>query len=444
MKKILVLGAGRVARPCVAYLQKRSAYEITIVDTDPRNLERVAGADVNTRTVLGNALEKVSELIKDTDLVISLLPASLQPGIARKCIAEGRPMVNAGYVNAEMQGLHSEAVSAGVLLLCEMGLDPGIDHMSAMKTIDGIHGQGGKVLEFRSICGALPAPASNTNPLGYKLSWSPADLIGACVRPSRYLMDSEIVDLPGNRNLRDYRLKDLGSIGWLEEYPNMDSLPYIERYGIPEARTVYRGTLRYIGWCDLVNRLVDLGYFDEKPSEVKGMSYSDVLCRLASCKPVRGKDLSAVLSGKTGVPADSAVLKKMEWLGLFSDEIVPFETASPRDILAGLFSKRLQWLPGEQDIVVLRHEYLASFPEEGSLKLYKATLVDYGESDGETSIAKTTGLPVAIGADMILCGKIGEFTGVHIPVMPALYEEALEELERNGISFEETVEDAAS
>ncbi len=444
MKKILVLGAGRVARPCVAYLQKNSVYEITIVDTDPHNLERVAGTDVNTRTILGNALEKAAELIQVSDLVISLLPASLQPGIARLCIAAGRPMVNAGYVSAEMQGLHSEAVSAGVLLLCEMGLDPGIDHMSAMKTIDEIHGQGGKVLEFRSICGALPAPASNTNPLGYKLSWSPADLIGACVRPARYLMDSEPVDLPGDRTLRDYRLKDLGSIGWLEEYPNMDSLPYVERYGIPEARTVYRGTLRYIGWCDLVNRLVDLGYFDERPLEVKGMSYSDVVCRLASCKPVKRKGLAAMLSEKMGVPVDSAVLKKMEWLGLFSDEIVPFETASPRDILAGLFSERLLWHPGEQDIVILRHEYLASFPSEGSLKLYTSTLVDYGDSDGETSISKTTGLPVGIGADMILRGKLEEFMGVHIPVMPAIYEEALEELERNGISFEETVEDAVS
>jgi len=444
LKKILVLGAGRVARPCVAYLQQRSGYSLTIVDTDPENLKRVAGGDRNTVTVEGNALERAGGLIPDCDLVISLLPASLQPEIARQCIAAGKPMINAGYVSTEMQAFHAEAESAGVLILCEMGLDPGIDHMSAMKTIDEIHGQGGKVVEFRSICGALPAPVSNTNPLGYKLSWSPADLIGACVRPARYLMDSKIADLPGDRTLQDYRLKHLGALGWFEEYPNMDALPYVERYRIPEAGTVYRGTIRYIGWCDLINRLVDLGYFDRQKIDVKGMSYLDFTCRLASCKTPKHDDFPAVMSGVIGVPPDSVLIKKMEWLGLFSQDPVPFDTASPRDILAGLFSERLFWQPGEQDIVILRHEYLASFPEKNSLRRYIATLVDYGESDGETSIARTTGLPVGIGADMILRGKLREFAGVHIPVMPEVYDEALEELERNGISFEETVEDTAS
>ena len=444
MKKILVLGAGRVARPCVAYLQRSCEYSITIVDTCLENLEKVAGNDKNTQIVKGNALDEARHLIRDADLVISLLPASLQPEIARLCIDQGKDYVNAGYATPEMKQLDAEAASAGVLLLCEMGLDPGIDHMSAKRTIDTIHREGGKVLSFRSLCGALPVPESNNNPLGYKLSWSPADLIGACVRPARYLEGKNVVDLPGHFTLKDYRLKNLGSLGWFEEYPNMDSTPYVDLYGIPEAETVYRGTIRYIGWCDLVNRLVDLGYFDNRKIDIGAVSYADMTCRLACCNPEAGKDIAEVLSVKMGVPSDSVVIKKMEWLGLLSEEMIPEGVNSARDVLASLFSRHLVWSPGERDIVILQHEYIASFERDNSLKRYISTLVDLGNIEGVTSIAKTTGLPVGIGADMILKGTFKGLTGIHIPVMPEVYEEVLKELERNGISFVETTEEVVS
>ncbi len=436
MKEILVFGAGRVAKPCVDYLLRNSGNHVTIVDMDTDNVERVTAGRTGITGLVRNAVEEAPSLIAQVrpQVVINLLPAAFMAPIAEHCIEAGVHCVNPSYIKEDMRTLDARARDAGVLLLCELGLDPGIDHMSAARTIRGIHEQGGRIQSFWSCCGALPSLKDNTNPFGYKLSWAPAGLIGASKREARIMKEGQVVVRPAGETFRFPSLVEIEGLGWFEEYANADSLPYVDLYGMPEVRDVYRGTLRYPGWSETIRKMLDIGLFDQDEMELAGLTFADFTRRLIGASA--GESLEKALAAYLNLEPYAAVLMRLRWLGLLDETPIPMECGSPRDVISHLYFNRLVFSEGEQDLVVMEHRYVASLPGQQAPKLYKSTLIDYGVPGGETSIARTTGIPPAIGATLILEGGLS-LAGVHAPVLPEIYEPALKLLEAEGIAFAE-------
>jgi saccharopine dehydrogenase-like NADP-dependent oxidoreductase len=440
LKKVLVFGAGRVARPCVQYLLKDPEIEVVLADALQDNLDRVLAGLLRGRGVRADASAAGEILDREKpDLAICLLPPAFMVPVARLCVERRIPMVDPSYVKEEMRALDGPAREARVPLLCELGLDPGIDHLSAARTIRRIHRMGGKVESFWSVCGALPAPESNDNPFGYKLSWAPASLVGASKREARILEDGKILVRPAGETFRHVGLTDVAGIGWLEHYANADSLPYVDLYDMPEVRNVYRGTLRYLGWSETIRAMLDLKLFEEDPLDFRGRTYGELLRELAG-----GEGNAAAAAGRfLGLPPHSAILKRMEWLGLFDETPIALERGSLRELVSDLYLKKLDFRPGETDLVIMRHRYEALFPATGKRFRFVSTLVDRGVvgSPEDTSIARTTGLPPAMGARLILSGGLKGRCGVIVPTLPEIYGPILSALEREGIRFDEREEE---
>jgi saccharopine dehydrogenase-like NADP-dependent oxidoreductase len=331
-----------------------------------------------------------------------------------------------------MKKLDSGARQAGITILNEVGLDPGIDHMEAMRVIHEIHERGGKLQSFISFCGGLPAPEANTNPFGYKFSWSPLGVLLAGKNSAEYLLGGKKVFIPSEKLFESYSLRTIEGLGVFEGYPNRNSLPYIKLYGVPEAKTMLRGTLRNGGWCETVRVMVRLGVLDQEEKDWAGLTFADFLRKVLK---TRAKDLKKTISDRFGVAPGLAIFRRLEWLGLFSDEPLPLQKGSALDIIAARMTAKLAYGEGERDMIILQHEFIASYPQAGKGKI-TSTLVDYGIPHGDSSMARTVGLPAAIATKLILEGKIKE-TGVHIPVLPDIYRPILDELKTHNIVFKE-------
>ncbi len=436
MKKVLVLGAGLVAGPLVRYLLGQEGFEVTVASRTLKKAERlIGGAENGVALKLDVHDEKtLGDLISGCDLAVSLLPYVYHPLVARLCVERGKPMVTTSYVKDEMRALDGAARDAGVILLNEIGVDPGIDHMSAMEVINRVRDKGGKLVSFSSYCGGLPAPEANDNPFGYKFSWSPRGVLLAGKNSARYLKDGEIVEIPGEDLFAHHWPVEIEGFGTLEGYPNRDCLPYIDTYGIHGVEGMFRGTLRYPGWCEAMRNIAKLGLLDETETDLSGLTFAGFMGRLIGRDgPASPADVAAFL----GIPTDSPVIEKLEWLGLFSDEPLPADVRSPLDVLAGVMLPKMQYAPGERDMLVMQHEFIVQYPDRR--EKITATLVDYGIPNGDSSMSRLVGLPAAIGAKLVLTGEI-KLTGVQIPVVPEIYKPVLEELGSMGVKFSEKKE----
>jgi len=439
MKRVLVFGAGRVARPCVQYLLKHEGIAVTVVDLSGENLERVAENHPWCTTVEADAGKESASLVASVkpDLVMNLLPPAFMATVARQCLEAGVHLVHPAYLDAETVAMDGQARAAGLTFLAELGLDPGIDHMSAARTVRHIRQQGGKVESFSSVCGALPSAEANTNPWGYKLSWAPASLIGASKRDARVMLDGTMHEWPAGKTYEHVHLEETPGLGWFEVYANADSLPYLDCYGIPEARTIYRGTIRYVGWCETIVAMNALRLVETEEQDFTGMTFRGFMARQAGeADPAKAEE---AVCKKLGIGRHSAVFERFAWLGLFEDRPLPFTHGSARDVISSLFGEKLVYSEGERDLVILKDETVAFYPESGRRLRHTSTLVDFGIRCGDTSIARTTGLPPAIAARFILEGRI-RTTGVLTPVLPEIYDSVLAELEKEGIVLEEKEE----
>lgn len=439
MKNVLVLGAGRIARPCVAYLAKLVDTVIHVADVSEENLKRTVSGISGINTLVRDAGVEASDLLDEIrpDVLLNLLPPSFMTPVAKECLKHRIPLVHPAYLDAETRAMSKDVEAAGIPFVTELGLDPGIDHMSAARTISRIHAAGGEVESFRSICGAIPSAEANTNPWGYKLSWAPASLIGASKRDARVMLDKTTYDWPSGETYEHVFLKEIDGLGWFEIYANADSLPYINTYDIPEAKSIYRGTIRYPGWCETICKMNALGLFEETSLDLSGLTFRSFMAMISGFPDT--KDLESSLCAKLGLEPYSTVMLRFRWLGLLDEKPLPFAKGSPRDIVSCLFGEKLVYSEGERDLVILEDEYIVRFPSTGTRKRFISTLIDYGVPGGDSSIARTTGLPPAIAARFILDGKI-RTPGVHIPVLPEIYDPVLAELELSGICLKESEE----
>ncbi|NQV02336.1 MAG: saccharopine dehydrogenase NADP-binding domain-containing protein, partial [Bacteroidia bacterium] len=280
MKKVLVLGSGLVARPIIRYLLKKN-FQVTVASNTPDRAFEMIDGDPHGEVINWDASEEVrlDSMIAAHDITVSLLPYGFHVGVATLCLKYHKSMVTTSYVKPEMKALDAAAREAGVILLNELGLDPGIDHMSAMRIIDHIHDHEGAVLEFYSFCGALPAPEAADNPFKYKFSWSPKGVLMAGNNDGVYLRHGKVVTVPTENLFKNPLTVNCPRIGPLDVYPNRDSLSYIDIYGIPETQTIYRGTFRFPGWCEILDEMKRIDLFSYDPIDMTGMTYADLLSR---------------------------------------------------------------------------------------------------------------------------------------------------------------------
>jgi saccharopine dehydrogenase (NADP+, L-glutamate forming) len=439
MKKILILGAGLVARPLVRYLLDQPDFEVEVasrtvskavklIDNHPQG----KASELNLKNEEG-----LKDEISKADLVISMVPYTFHPKVAKYCIDFKKHMVTTSYVSEVMKNLDAEAKNAGILILNEVGLDPGIDHMEAMRIIHEVEEKGGEILGFTSYCGGLPAPEANTNPFGYKFSWSPTGVLLAGKNSAQYLKDGQQIFIPPQDLFDNYQMINIEGLGEFEGYPNRNSLPYIELYGIKSTKTMLRGTLRNKGWCSTLKKIADLGLLEEEEKDWTGLTYKDFIRKLMN-DPAE-QDIKKALGAHLNIEEDSDVIQRFEWLGLLSDDSLPIEKDSPLNILGAKMLEKLQYEEKERDMIILQHQFIASYPGDKKEKI-TSTLIDFGIPDGDSSMARTVGLPAAISTRLILEGKIDE-TGVHIPVTPEIYMPLLQELKEMDIAFKETKEE---
>lgn len=440
--EVLVLGAGLVAGPAVEYLSRVPSTNVTVVSAlagEATNLVKAVGR-TNVQAVTLDAVkdfDQIVERIKKSTVVVSLLPATMHVPTARACIEAKVPLVNASYVSPEMKSLHEEAMEAGVPILCEMGLDPGMDHMSAMKVIDEVQGRGGQVVTFSSICGGLPAPEAANNPLAYKFSWSPRGVLTASGNPAKYLRDGKVIEVAGPDLLKsaepEYFLPSLA----LEALPNRDSLPYAAIYGIDDADSVFRGTLRYRGFSDVMYGFRALGLLEDtaRPQVTEWNALMEELY------PGGKATVRARLDGSSlSEEAKDRTIACLQWLGVWGRAPLASRD-SIIDTFCALLEDKLPFAQGERDMVLMHHTFGVKFPGD-ELITETSTLVAYGDETegGDTIMARTVGLTVGIGAQLFLNKSIKR-AGILLPTTPDIYTPGLEMLEREGIRFvEETLD----
>jgi saccharopine dehydrogenase-like NADP-dependent oxidoreductase len=430
MQKVLILGAGMVVKPIVTYLLEKNYY-VTVATRTKSKAENMIDGHPNGNPVEWT-VDKAAELdkmITEHDLTVSLLPWVHHIMVAEKCIAHKKNMVTTSYVKPEMKALHNKAIEAGIIILNELGLDPGIDHMGAMRIIDHVHNKGGKIEEFYSICGALPAPEAADNPFRYKFSWSPKGVVMAGNNDGKYLRYGKVVEVPTEDLFKNPLSVDFPEVGKLEIYPNRDSLPYIELYGIPETQTMMRGTFRHPGWCESIDAMKAMKLITSDTYDFTGKTYADMVAMLIG--EMNSENIKQKVADYLGISVDAHAIKAMEWLGLFNEEQMNRQKDTPFEITSDLMIKKMELGCEERDMVAMQHVFLASYPD-GNKEVIKSTMLDFGTLATDTAVARTVALPAAVGVEMILSGDIQE-KGVHIPVIPGIYNPILDKLEEMDI-----------
>ncbi len=435
MKRVLVLGAGLVSRPLVHYLTGQVDYEVTVASRTVSKAEALVAGRERGKAIALNVkdLAALEKLISEHDIAVSLLPATEHVKVANLCLKHGKHMSTTSYIGAEMKALDAQAKAAGLSFLNECGVDPGTDHMSAMRLTHDAESKGGKLVSFRSYCGGLPAPEANTNPIGYKFSWAPRGVLVAATNPGRFMKDGDIVEVPGDELFAAPETVVVEGAGSFEGYPNRDSLPYIEMYGLEDVKTMFRGTLRNVGHCESWYHWVKLGMFDQElRSDLEGLTYRGFMQGFVG----GADDVKAAVAQRMGVAEDAPAIKKLEWLGFFEDQPITITEGGNVDILAARMLEKCPLEEGERDMIVMQHEFVFEYPDRTEKAI--SSLVDYGIPGGDSSMARTVSLPVAIATRMILDGEITE-RGVIAPVLPDVYNPILDELESMDITFVERV-----
>jgi saccharopine dehydrogenase-like NADP-dependent oxidoreductase len=499
MKHILLFGAGKSATVLIDYLKELSTthnYTVTIADGHADTLHQKVGDHPNVTAVhthVENEFER-HQLIRKADVVISLLPPSLHYLVALDCLEFGKHLLTASYVDEKIKALEHEIKNKNLLFLCEMGLDPGIDHMTAMELIDRIHLLGGKITSFKSHCGGLISPESDTNPWHYKISWNPRNVVMAGKDGAKFKVRNEKITLPYEELFDSTNLVDVPGLMVLSYYANRDSLSYIPVYHLEEAETFIRTTLRHPDFCFGWKNIIDLKLTDEETMyDTTNLSVADFFkqhfekygfsewlndmlhTRLSYAKDLMQNLLQLIETEQElkeeGEQTDETImlvnekgeldsvevedvkdkaaaalaikmheanlsLKQLFFLGLDSDEPLNIGHCTAAQILQSILEKKLALLPGDKDMIVMMHE--VQYELDGLMNEVRSTMIVTGEDNIHTAMAKTVGLPLGIAAKLILQGKIKE-TGLHIPTLSSIYIPVLLELEKHGISFTETI-----
>ena len=439
MRKILLIGAGKSTSALIKYLKEKSNEEklqLIIGDLSLANAEKFAGDHPNTKAIELDIFkaDQRQEAIKNADIVISMLPARFHIEVAKDCVNFNKNLVTASYVSDEMQALDEEVKQKGLTFMNEIGVDPGIDHMSAMQVIDRIRAKGGKMLLFESFTGGLVAPESDTNLWNYKFTWNPRNVVLAGQGTAQYIKQGKYKYIPYAKLFERTEKMSILDAGEFEGYANRDSLSYRKAYGLEKIPTLFRGTLRRKGFCKSWNMFVQLGMTEDTyvVENTENMTYREFTNLFF---PFNNKcTVEQKFCDYLNISVDSVEFKKVKWLGIFIDKKVGIIDATPAKILQKILEEKWSLEPKDKDMIVMQHQF--EYLQNGELKKLNSSLLVFGEDTRYTAMAKTVGLPVAIATKLILNGAI-QSTGVKIPTAKDVYVPVLVELKEHGINFVE-------
>lgn len=440
-RKVLIVGAGRSASSLIKYLSDKSTEEnlqIVLADIDKKAALRLAGdaphIDIEILDILDEP--KRSTLIAHSDLVISMLPARFHLEVAHDCLKHNKNMVTASYVTPELKALDEQVKAKGLVWMNEIGLDPGIDHMSAMQVINRIHDKGGKMLLFESFTGGLVAPESDTNKWNYKFTWNPRNVVLAGQGGvAKFIQEGQYKYIPYQKLFRRSEILKIGSYGNFEAYTNRDSLKYQKIYGLEDALTLYRGTIRRIGFSRAWNIFVQLGMTDDsyQMEHTEDMSYRDFTNAFLPYRPYDTVELK--LRSYLHIEQDDILWEKLQELELCNpNKKIGIKNATPAQALQKILMDKWMLQPNDKDMIVMLHKF--GYELNGEKKQIESHLVVIGDDQTYTAMAKTVGLPVAIVSLKILNGEITT-PGVQLPITKEVYEPILKELEEYGVRFKE-------
>lgn len=440
MRKILVIGAGRSTSSLIQYLLFNAENEnwfVTIADQSKELAMKAANNHEKARAIAFdvNNDEERNRLVDENNLIISMLPAHMHIAVAKDCIRLKKHMVTASYVSKEMKALKQEAIDAGVIIMNEIGVDPGIDHLSAMRLIDEIRENGGELEAFETFTGGLVAPESDNNPWNYKFTWNPRNVVLAGQGTVKFIQNRKYKYIPYHKLFRRTEIIDIDGHGKFEGYANRDSLQYREIYGLKDIPTMYRGTLRKPGFCRAWDVFVQLGATDD--SYVMEGSENMTNREFINSFLAYNESDSVELKFKHYLNIrqdDVDLFDKFVWLGIFENTKIGLKDATPAQILQHILEQKLSLSPNDKDMIVMWHRFL--FKQDGNFKEIHSSMVVKGDDQIYTAMAKTVGLPVAIATKMILNDVI-KTPGVHVPISKEIYEPILSELENYGVHFQE-------
>jgi len=441
MRNILIIGAGRSASSLIKYLLTKSDSEnlqITIADLSLELAQKKTNNHPNAIPIQLDIIniEQRQKEIQKADIVISMLPAHLHVEIAEDCIAFKKNMVTASYISTKMQELDAQAKENGLIFMNEIGLDPGIDHMSAMKVIDEIREKGGKMIQFESFCGGLVAPEDDTNLWNYKFSWNPRNVVLAGQGGvSKFIQEGKYKYIPYTKLFRRTEFLEVEGYGRFEGYANRDSLKYRSIYGLDDILTMYRGTLRRVGYSKAWDMLVQLGMTDDSYTmeNSENMTYRDFTNSFLAYHPTDSVELK--LRHYLKIDQDDVIWDKFMELDLFDASTkVNIKNATPAQILEKILAEKWALQLEDKDMIVMYHKF--GYELDGKERQIDSTMVCLGDDQTYTAMAKTVGLPVAIATLQILNGNI-KTPGVQIPIKKEVYLPLLKELESFGVVFNE-------
>lgn len=444
-KRILLIGAGRSATVLISYLIQQAEvmdWFITIGDLNPELAASKIPPTKRAKAVFFDVSnhDLRRKLIAENDVVVSMLPAHMHVSVAKDCVELKKNMATASYISDEMKQLHEVAMAGGITIINELGLDPGIDHLSAMEILDNLREEGAHIEEFESYCGGLIAPESDNNPWGYKFSWAPRNVVLAGQgSAAKYLEKGNYKYLPYQRLFKNSKRIEISEIGTFDGYANRDSLKYQMAYGLENAQTIFRGTLRKAGFCEAWNALVMLGMTDDsyKIKVEDKLSLRDFTNSFLAYD--NELQLEDKLCRELSISKNSDVYSKIDWLGLLSkDHFIEKTESSPAEILQSILEKKWLLMPDDKDMIVMWHRFV--YQLNGRKFEKHSWLRVIGKNAVETAMAQTVGLPLGIGVKLLAQGKIAQ-KGVLMPLTPEFYTPILNELKNYGIELrEKTIE----
>ncbi|KAG0034368.1 saccharopine dehydrogenase (NADP+, L-glutamate-forming) [Podila clonocystis] len=444
-KKILLLGSGFVAEPCVEYLCRRPENKLTIAARRLHIAQELAGSYANTTAISLDVNDEAAldAVVAEHDVVISLIPYTFHAQVIKSALKSKTNVVTTSYVSPAMMAFDEAAKAAGVVVMNEIGVDPGVDHLYALKTINEVHAEGGKILSFLSYCGGLPAPEASNNPLGYKFSWSSRGVLLALKNSAKFYENGEIVEYSGNDLMNSAKPIPIYPAFAFVGYPNRDSSPYKERYNIPEAHTILRGTLRYAGFPQFVKALVDIGFLDDSAQDflaagASDVAWNDVLAKRLGSSSNAEADLVELIKEKSSIKGDEIerIIKGMKWLGMFSETPV-HRRGNYLDTLCATLEDKMMYAKGERDMVMLQHKFEVEL-KDGTRQTRTSTVLEYGNPEGASAMARLVGMPCGVATQLVLDGVINT-PGVLAPMSAEINDPLIKGIEAEGVVCHEEI-----
>jgi len=428
-KKILILGAGMVVKPSVDYFLDKCNYHVIIATRTVSKAHAIIAGRDNASVIQWDASDfvKLDKMVPEADFVVNFIPPAYQVESTKICIKHKKHMTHTDFSIPEVTAMDKEAKKADVIILNEIGEDPGIDHMGIKMSLDEIKRKGGKVISLDSYGAGLPSFDDNRNPFGYKFSWNPKGLMKSAMASGEYIKEGKII--PAKNLFDHFRIVDLEGLGTFETYPNRTCAVYKEPYELDDDVSFYRGLLRFTGWCNTIRKFMKLNLLDYQTiNNYKNMTYNEFTQRLVNSS----KDARQAIADYFNIDTKDDFVNKLGWLGFFEDKQIAIDKGSNVDLLVDLMLKKMSYQPHEKDMAIIHDDIIVDF--KSKREKWSSTVVVTGVPNGDSAMARSVSLPVAISTRLILEGKI-KIRGSVLPIYPEIYNPVLQELEEYGIKF---------